>query len=161
MVVESVFSWPGVGRLLVVAVANRDLAVVQCILLLVAATMVASNLVVDLLYGLLDPRLRTGRGEARRMTDQALIGRLRTPAQPPPRQRRADVPLAVKIAIAWLVGMMLIAIFADVIAPYSFTALDLRNRLAPPGNAAAPARHRRTRPRRAVAPDRLDPHFAC
>jgi peptide/nickel transport system permease protein len=60
VVVESVFSWPGVGRLLVVAVANRDLAVVQCVLLLVAATMVASNLVVDFLYGFLDPRLRTG-----------------------------------------------------------------------------------------------------
>lgn len=58
VVVESVFSWPGVGRLLVVAVANRDLAVVQCILLLVAATMVTSNLIVDFLYGLLDPRLR-------------------------------------------------------------------------------------------------------
>lgn len=58
VVVESVFSWPGVGRLLVVAVANRDLAVVQCILLLVAATMVTSNLVVDLLYGALDSRLR-------------------------------------------------------------------------------------------------------
>lgn len=58
VVVESVFSWPGVGRLLVVAVGNRDLAVVQCILLLVAATMVCANLVVDLLYGFLDPRLR-------------------------------------------------------------------------------------------------------
>ncbi len=58
VVVESVFSWPGVGRLLVVAVANRDLAVVQCVLLLVAITMVTSNLIVDLLYGLLDPRLR-------------------------------------------------------------------------------------------------------
>jgi peptide/nickel transport system permease protein len=58
VVVESVFSWPGVGRLLVVAVANRDLAVVQCILLLVATTMVIANLVVDLLYGALDPRLR-------------------------------------------------------------------------------------------------------
>jgi peptide/nickel transport system permease protein len=60
VVVESVFSWPGVGRLLVVAVANRDLAVVQCVLLLVAATMVTANLVVDLLYGALDPRLRQG-----------------------------------------------------------------------------------------------------
>ena len=60
VVVESVFSWPGVGRLLVVAVANRDLAVVQCVLLLVAATMVASNLAVDFLYGFLDPRLRAG-----------------------------------------------------------------------------------------------------
>lgn len=62
VVVESVFSWPGVGRLLVVAVSNRDLAVVQCILLLVAATMVTSNFFVDLLYGILDPRLRTTRG---------------------------------------------------------------------------------------------------
>jgi peptide/nickel transport system permease protein len=60
VVVESVFSWPGVGRLLVVAVANRDLAVVQCILLLVAMTMVSANLIVDLLYGVLDPRLRSG-----------------------------------------------------------------------------------------------------
>ncbi len=61
VVVESVFSWPGVGRLMVVAVANRDLAVVQCILVLVASTMVASNLMVDLLYGVLDPRLRAVR----------------------------------------------------------------------------------------------------
>ena len=58
VVVESVFSWPGVGRLLVVAVSNRDLAVVQAVLLLVAATMVMANLIVDLLYGVLDPRLR-------------------------------------------------------------------------------------------------------
>lgn len=62
VVVESVFSWPGVGRLLVVAVSNRDLAVVQCILLLVASTMVAANLTVDLLYGVLDPRLRATAG---------------------------------------------------------------------------------------------------
>jgi peptide/nickel transport system permease protein len=60
VVVESVFSWPGVGRMLVVAVGSRDLAVVQVILLLVAATMVASNLIVDFLYGVLDPRLRQG-----------------------------------------------------------------------------------------------------
>lgn len=64
VVVESVFSWPGVGRLLVVAVANRDLAVVQCILLLVAITMVCANLIVDLLYGMLDPRLRAAPREA-------------------------------------------------------------------------------------------------
>jgi peptide/nickel transport system permease protein len=61
VVVESVFSWPGVGRLLVVAVSNRDLAVVQTILLLVAGTMVVSNLTVDMLYGWIDPRLRTRR----------------------------------------------------------------------------------------------------
>ena len=59
VVVESIFSWPGIGRLLVVSVSNRDLAVVQCILLIIAAVMVLSNLVVDLLYGWLDPRLRS------------------------------------------------------------------------------------------------------
>lgn len=58
VVVESIFSWPGIGRLLVVSVSNRDLAVVQCILLVIAVTMVISNLIVDLLYGWLDPRLR-------------------------------------------------------------------------------------------------------
>ncbi|KGB81298.1 MAG: ABC transporter permease [Pseudomonadota bacterium] len=58
VVVETIFSWPGIGRLLIVSVSNRDLAVVQCILLLIAAVMVCSNLVVDLLYGWLDPRLR-------------------------------------------------------------------------------------------------------
>lgn len=63
VVVESIFSWPGIGRLLVVSVSNRDLAVVQCILLIIAATMVVSNLVVDLLYGWLDPRLRSHTGQ--------------------------------------------------------------------------------------------------
>jgi peptide/nickel transport system permease protein len=60
VVVESIFSWPGIGRLLVVSVTNRDLAVVQCILLMIAALMVLSNLAVDLAYGWLDPRLRAG-----------------------------------------------------------------------------------------------------
>src|ERR1700722_17917778 len=58
VVTESVFSWPGLGQLMVMSVASRDLAVVQCILLLVACSMVAANLAVDLLYGVLDPRLR-------------------------------------------------------------------------------------------------------
>lgn len=64
VVVESVFSWPGVGRLLVTAVANRDLAVVQVILLFIGFTMVAANLAVDLLYGWVDPRLRTKTAKA-------------------------------------------------------------------------------------------------
>jgi peptide/nickel transport system permease protein len=61
IVVESIFSWPGVGRLLVQAVASRDLAVVQTILLLIGFTMVAANLIVDLAYGWVDPRLRAAR----------------------------------------------------------------------------------------------------
>jgi peptide/nickel transport system permease protein len=62
VIVESVFAWPGVGRLLVTSVANRDLAVVQTILLLIAATMVTANLAIDMLYLWLDPRLRDARG---------------------------------------------------------------------------------------------------
>lgn len=58
VLVESVFSWPGVGSLLVVSVMSRDLAVVQCILLVVAAAMIVTNVAVDLLYGVLDPHLR-------------------------------------------------------------------------------------------------------
>ncbi|MHA6692915.1 ABC transporter permease [Devosia sp. A449] len=61
VVVESVFSWPGVGRLLIDSVSSRDLAVVQTILLMIGLTMVISNLFVDLLYGLIDPRMRDPR----------------------------------------------------------------------------------------------------
>ncbi len=61
LVTETVFAWPGVGRLLVAAVSGRDLAVVQAIVLLVAATMVTANYLVDLAYGLLDPRIRDAR----------------------------------------------------------------------------------------------------
>jgi len=58
VVTENVFAWPGLGRLTVQAVGNRDLAVVQLIVLLIGATMVTVNLLVDLLYGVLDPRIR-------------------------------------------------------------------------------------------------------
>ena len=61
LVTETVFAWPGVGRLLVSAVSGRDLAVVQAIVLLVAVTMVTANYLVDLAYGLLDPRIRDQR----------------------------------------------------------------------------------------------------
>ncbi|WP_331375289.1 ABC transporter permease [Sinorhizobium chiapasense] len=66
VVVESVFSWPGIGRLLVSSVASRDLAVVQTILLMIGAAMVLANFGVDLLYGLLDPRLRHGQSDGAR-----------------------------------------------------------------------------------------------
>ena len=58
VITENVFAWPGVGRLLVDSVANRDLAVVQVAILLIAVSMVTANLIVDLSYGWLDPRVR-------------------------------------------------------------------------------------------------------
>lgn len=59
IVTETVFAWPGIGRLLVTSVASRDLAVVQAILLMVSFTMIVANLLVDLTYGWIDPRIRT------------------------------------------------------------------------------------------------------
>lgn len=61
VVVESVFSWPGVGRLIVSAVANRDLAVVQAALLLVTFSMVGANLLVDALNLMIDPKIRSSK----------------------------------------------------------------------------------------------------
>lgn len=60
-VVESVFGWPGLGRLIVDSVAQRDLAVLQMIIMLVALLMITTNLIVDLTYSQLDPRTRVSR----------------------------------------------------------------------------------------------------
>ncbi|MFF0227137.1 ABC transporter permease [Streptomyces sp. NPDC004629] len=58
---ERVFSWPGVGQLTIEAISNRDFPLVQAAVLFFAATFVVVNLLVDLSYSLLDPRVRTSR----------------------------------------------------------------------------------------------------
>jgi ABC-type dipeptide/oligopeptide/nickel transport system permease component len=58
VVTESVFSWPGLGQSLVTAVAQRDIPMVQGILLILAAGFVVVNLAIDVLYAALDPRVR-------------------------------------------------------------------------------------------------------
>jgi peptide/nickel transport system permease protein len=58
VITEQVFNIPGVGRLLIQAVARRDYPVVQGVVMIVAGLYVVINLLVDLLYGYLDPRLR-------------------------------------------------------------------------------------------------------
>jgi peptide/nickel transport system permease protein len=58
IVLESVFYLPGLGRLALGAISARDLPVVQGVVLFVASTIVLINVLVDLLYGLLDPRIR-------------------------------------------------------------------------------------------------------
>jgi peptide/nickel transport system permease protein len=59
VVVEVVFSWPGIGRLALDAVYGRDYPVLQGTVLVIAAGFLLINLLVDLLYGRLDPRIRT------------------------------------------------------------------------------------------------------
>jgi ABC-type dipeptide/oligopeptide/nickel transport system permease component len=58
VIVETVFAWPGVGRLLIDSISHRDYGVVQASVLLIAGGFVVINLVVDVLYGVLDPRVR-------------------------------------------------------------------------------------------------------
>ena len=58
IVVEQVFNWPGMGRLLLSAIQFRDYAIVQAVVLLIATAYVAINFVVDLVYVALDPRIR-------------------------------------------------------------------------------------------------------
>jgi ABC-type dipeptide/oligopeptide/nickel transport system permease component len=57
-----VFAWPGLGSLFIASVGNRDYPVLQGILLLSSVMVVAANLVTDLAYALLDPRVRRSYG---------------------------------------------------------------------------------------------------
>jgi len=61
VVVETVFAWPGVGRLLYEGIAFRDFPVVQATIVLGGAMIIVVNLVVDVLYAWIDPRIRLGR----------------------------------------------------------------------------------------------------
>ncbi len=60
IITETIFAWPGVGRLLIQAINTRDYPLVQGCILFIAVTYVAMNLLTDLAYGLLDPRIRLG-----------------------------------------------------------------------------------------------------
>jgi len=58
VVVETVFSWPGMGRLALQSVYNNDFPVLSGVVLIFTAVYVAANLTVDILYAVLDPRIR-------------------------------------------------------------------------------------------------------
>jgi peptide/nickel transport system permease protein len=58
VLIETVFNWPGIGFTLVEAVLGRDYPVVQFVFFVVATFVILSNFVVDLVYGVIDPRIR-------------------------------------------------------------------------------------------------------
>ena len=60
VVIESVFAWPGIGRLALEAVSNRDFPVVQAAVLVAAIVFVGINFILDVAYSLIDPRIRVG-----------------------------------------------------------------------------------------------------
>jgi ABC-type dipeptide/oligopeptide/nickel transport system permease component len=65
LIVETIFSWNGLGTLMLSAVGNRDYVVVQACLLLLVGVFIVVNLIADLSYGLLDPRIRLAAGGRR------------------------------------------------------------------------------------------------
>ncbi len=58
VITETIFAWPGVGRLLIQSISARDYPAVQGCILFIAVTYVSMNLLIDMLYGLIDPRIR-------------------------------------------------------------------------------------------------------
>jgi peptide/nickel transport system permease protein len=60
IVIENVFNLPGLGRLVFLAIGQRDLPVVQGVSLLIAFFIVIVNFAVDVIYGVVDPRIRSG-----------------------------------------------------------------------------------------------------
>jgi peptide/nickel transport system permease protein/oligopeptide transport system permease protein len=58
VITETVFAWPGIGRLLIQSIGFRDYPLVQGAILFIAVTYVGVNLLTDLVYGVLDPRIR-------------------------------------------------------------------------------------------------------
>jgi peptide/nickel transport system permease protein len=58
VITETIFAWPGIGRLLIQSIGFRDYPMVQGCILLIAVTYVSVNLLTDLMYGVLDPRIR-------------------------------------------------------------------------------------------------------
>ena len=60
IVTETVFSWPGIGQIIVTAILNRDYPVVQAAVFLIAILFVIINLIVDLLYVVINPKINEG-----------------------------------------------------------------------------------------------------
>ena len=61
LIVENVFSLPGVGSLIVASISSRDFPLIQSVILAVAFLVIFINLIIDIIYGLVDPRIRGGK----------------------------------------------------------------------------------------------------
>jgi peptide/nickel transport system permease protein len=58
VIIETIFAWPGIGRLLFEGIQNRDFPVVQGVVILAGVMIVTVNLLIDLMYAVIDPRIR-------------------------------------------------------------------------------------------------------
>ena len=60
LIVENVFALPGVGSLIVSSISSRDFPLIQSVVVAVAFLVIFINLIIDILYGIIDPRIRSG-----------------------------------------------------------------------------------------------------
>jgi ABC-type dipeptide/oligopeptide/nickel transport system permease subunit len=179
IITETVFQWPGMGFLFIQAVQFADIPVMAAYLCLIALIFVVINLVVDLLYFAVDPRLRIERRP--RATEGTNPGMAMKSPPHARRPRRAgplldgDVwysfrnsPVAIVAAVIALLCVVC-AVFAPWLAPHNpFDLATLEPvRRAPAaglaaegGNHALPAGHRRPGPRHPLGADVRRPHLA-
>jgi ABC-type dipeptide/oligopeptide/nickel transport system permease subunit len=118
VVTETIFAWPGVGRLAVQSIFVRDYPVVQAGVFVLALSFVGINLLVDLLYGYLDPRIRSEESPA-------------SPPVPSSRRRRRVMWALIVPAVPVIIAIG-VAVLAPWIAPHSPTSGRLAARLQPP-----------------------------
>jgi peptide/nickel transport system permease protein len=60
IITEGVFSWPGLGRWIFTAIGNTDYSVLQAVFYIVALCVIMANIIADILYGIIDPRIKYG-----------------------------------------------------------------------------------------------------
>ncbi len=160
VVTETVFAWPGMGKLLIESIYRLDRPVIVAYLMVVVVMFVVINFVVDMIYTVLDPRVRLDRQGGR----DGASPRASAPqaAAPETRLRRAWSEFAENrvavVALGAVVVLVILALAAPWITPqnpYDLTQLVDHGQHACPGRAqprgqALSARHRRAGPRHAV-----------
>ena len=137
VLVEKIFSWPGIGQYAYEAAVNLDVPAIAGVSIFVAVVYVTINFIVDVLYGVIDPRIRLDMSELA-VDVPAPPSALRAPGGLAPAardHRRRDRG-------RWI----LIAIFAPLIAPHDPLAQNFRAAQSPSWTHLV--RHRRARPRR-------------
>ena len=157
---ETIFSWPGVGKWLIEAINRRDYPVLQGGLLLLGVVVMIVNLLVDVTYGIINPRIR--RSTLLMTTADASPPRPCGAAAPPgPLREFWGYFRANHGAVGGLVVVVVVLLMAVVrqraralpARPHQQRGLPEAARVAGGRLVGLPARHRRDRPRHPVAPD--------
>ena len=154
VLVEVVFAWPGVGSLVVRALDTRDYPLIQATVLVTAVLAILVQLLVDLCYPLLDPRVRLGKGASNDRQPSSM-----PPSKPRPSavtardfaragatRRARDSRVKIWVGIICALVVILPVALARVLPLASPDATDLAKRRLPPLTDRPPVRHRPARP---------------